>query len=62
MTTQLTASPFLGKKHISITLPGSKSQSNRVLILCHQLGIDFNQIENLSHSRDTSILVSALLN
>lgn len=61
MTTQLISSPVLGKKQISITLPGSKSQSHRVLILCHQLGIDFNQIENLSHSRDTSILVSALL-
>ena len=56
MKNQLIFSPFLGKNQISITLPGSKSQSNRVLILCHQLGIDLNIIENLSESRDTNIL------
>ncbi len=45
---------------ISIHLPGSKSQSNRMLILAHQNQVDFDSIQNLSDSRDTQRLVDAL--
>jgi 5-enolpyruvylshikimate-3-phosphate synthase len=62
MKKHLTYTPDLNTHKIQINLPGSKSQSNRVLILCHQLGIDLNLIENLSESRDTSILKQSLLN
>lgn len=44
----------------SIQIPGSKSQSNRMLILAHQTKAKFNSISNLSDSRDTQILMSAL--
>ncbi len=56
MKKHLTYTPDLNTHKIQINLPGSKSQSNRVLILCHQLAIDLNSIENLSESRDTNIL------
>ena len=46
---------------IQISLPGSKSQSNRALILAHQAQMDFNDIHNLSQSRDTQLLKNALL-
>ena len=47
--------------NIHISLPGSKSQSNRALILAHQAQMDFDNIHNLSQSRDTQLLKSALL-
>jgi 3-phosphoshikimate 1-carboxyvinyltransferase len=62
MKKHLTYTPDLNTHKIQINLPGSKSQSNRVLILCHQLGLDLTLIENLSESRDTSILKQSLLN
>lgn len=46
---------------IQISLPGSKSQSNRALILAHQAQMDLNDIHNLSQSRDTQLLKNALL-
>jgi 5-enolpyruvylshikimate-3-phosphate synthase len=46
---------------IQISLPGSKSQSNRALILAHQAQMNFDNIHNLSQSRDTQMLKSALL-
>lgn len=61
MKKHLTYTPNLNTNKIQINLPGSKSQSNRVLILCHQLGLDLNLIENLSDSRDTTILKQTLL-
>lgn len=47
--------------NIQISLPGSKSQSNRVLILAHQAQMNFDNILNLSLSRDTQLLKNALL-
>jgi len=47
--------------NIQISLPGSKSQSNRALILAHQAQMGFDNIHNLSLSRDTQLLKSALL-
>ncbi len=46
---------------IQISLPASKSQSNRALILAHQAQMDIDNIHNLSQSRDTQLLKSALL-
>lgn len=43
----------------AITLPGSKSISNRVLMIKALSGLDFN-IENLSNSDDTHLLQEAL--
>jgi 3-phosphoshikimate 1-carboxyvinyltransferase len=45
----------------SIILPGSKSISNRVLIIKALSGLDF-EIDNLSDSDDTQHLVNALVN
>lgn len=47
-------------KTITINLPGSKSQSNRFLILAHQQNIPFDSIQNISDSRDTQLLIKAL--
>jgi len=46
---------------IQISLPGSKSQSNRALILAHQAQMNFDQIHNLSDSRDTQVLKNVLI-
>lgn len=46
---------------VNIYLPGSKSQSNRALILAHQCNLNFNQISGLSESRDTQLLLSNLV-
>ncbi len=45
---------------ITINLPGSKSQSNRFLILAHHQNIPFDSIQNISDSRDTQLLIRAL--
>lgn len=47
-------------KTVTINLPGSKSQSNRFLILAHQQNISFDSIQNISDSRDTQLLIRAL--
>jgi 3-phosphoshikimate 1-carboxyvinyltransferase len=51
----------IASTNIQISLPGSKSQSNRALILAHQAKMNFDYIHNLSQSRDTQLLKSALL-
>ncbi len=51
----------IASTNIQISLPGSKSQSNRALILAHQAKMNFDGIRNLSNSRDTQLLKSALL-
>ena len=45
---------------VSIEIPGSKSQSNRMLMLAHQKRANLNLIQNLSDSRDTQLLLKAL--
>ena len=52
---------LIDSTNIQISLPGSKSQSNRALILAHQAKMNFDYIHNLSQSRDTQLLKSALL-
>lgn len=48
-----------GRIRAAITLPGSKSISNRLLILREVLGAD-TEIQNISNSSDTVLLVKAL--
>ncbi len=48
------------KNDIHILLPGSKSISNRALILAHLNGIPFEQLHGISDSRDTQLLTKAL--
>ncbi len=43
-----------------IQLPGSKSISNRALILAFLNGIPFENLHGLSHARDTQLLIDAL--
>lgn len=44
----------------AIELPGSKSESHRLLILCAIAGIPFGRIQRLSDSRDTLLMREAL--